>query len=146
MAFRIFLDADVLLVYTLKGSGYGMVRRLMEWVIAGRVQVFTSSAIIRDMAPALRKAYGVDQAQQLLLTLIPSVQIIDAGLETVVTALQSKIDNIPGAISYHTALHHRLDYFITLNFELLQVVNPVLPVKTPIDFLNQHAGQLARIN
>ncbi|HEV3410961.1 MAG TPA: PIN domain-containing protein [Puia sp.] len=146
MAFRIFLDADVLLDFTLKRGGYPIIRRLMQWVIAGRVQVFISLAILRDIAPELRRAYGVEQAQQLLLTLIASVQIIDAGYEVAVTALQSKIDNIPGAISYHTALHHRLDYFITLNTELLQVVNPVLPATTPIEFLNKHAAQLARIN
>jgi predicted nucleic acid-binding protein len=145
MVFRIFVDADVLLDFTLKRGGYPMVRRLMEWVIAGRVQVFISLAILRDIAPELRRAYGVGQAQQLLLSLIASVQIIDAGYEIAVTALQSRIDNIPGAISYYTALHHRLDYFVTWDTGLLQVKNPVLPVTTPIDFLNQHAGQLARI-
>ena len=146
MGCRIFVDADVLLDFTLKRGGYPMVRRLMEWVIAGRVQVFISLAILRDIAPELRRAYGVEQAQQLLLTLIASVRIIDAGYEIAVTALQSRIDNIPGAISYFTALHHRLDYFVTWNTELLQVDNPVLPVTTPIDFLNKHAAQLIRIN
>jgi predicted nucleic acid-binding protein len=146
MGYRIFVDADVLLDFTLKRGGYPMVRRLMEWVIAGRVQVFISLAILRDIAPELRRAYGVEQAQQLLLTLIASVQIIDAGHEIAVTALQSRIDNIPGAISYFTALHHRLDYFVTWNTELLRVDNPVLPVTTPIDFLNKHAAQLTRIN
>jgi predicted nucleic acid-binding protein len=146
MAFRIFVDADVLLDFTLKRGSYPMVRRLMEWVIAGRVEVNISSAILRDIAPELRRVYGVEQAQQLLLTLMASVKIIDAGYEIAVTALQSRIDNIQGAISYYTALHHRLDYFVTWNTELLQVVNPVLPVTTPIDFLNKHAAQLASIN
>jgi hypothetical protein len=68
------------------------------------------------------------------------------GHEIAVTALQSRIDDIRGAISYYTALHHRLDYFVTWSTELLRVVNPVFPVTTPIDFLNKHAAQLARIN
>jgi len=127
MAFRVFLDADVLLDFALKRGGYPMIRRLMEWVMAGRIQVFISPAILRDIAPELCRAYGVELTQQLLLTLIASVQIIEASSEVVVTALQSKINNIPGAISYHTALYHRLDYFITWNFELLGVVNPVCP-------------------
>ena len=146
MVFRIFVDADVLLDFTLKRGSYPMVRRLMERVIAGRVQVFISSAILRDIAPELHRAYGVEQARRLLLTLIASVKIIDAGRETAVIALQSRIDDIGGAISYYTALHHQLDYFVTSNAELLQVVNPVLPVTTPIDFLNKHAAQLAGIN
>jgi hypothetical protein len=146
MAFRIFLDADVLLDFTLKRGAYPIIRRLMQWVVAGRVQVFLSLAVLRDIAPELRKAYGVEQAQQLLLTLIASAQIVDGGRESAVSALQSKIGNISGAISYYTALHHRLDYFITHNTELLRVANPVLPVTTPIDFLNRHAPQLASIN
>jgi predicted nucleic acid-binding protein len=146
MVFRIFVDADVLLDFTLKRRSYPMVRRLMEWVIAGRIQVFISSAILRDIAPELRLAYGVEQAQQLLLALIASVKIVDAGHEVAVTALQSRIHDIRSAISYYTAMHHRLDYFVTWNTELLQVVNPVLPVTTPIDFINKHAAQLARIS
>jgi multisubunit Na+/H+ antiporter MnhE subunit len=125
MAFRIFLDAEVLLDYMLKGSSYAMTRELMQWVIAGRVQVFISSAILRDIGPALQKAYGLNEAKQLLLTLIASVQVIEAGLETIVIALQSKSDDIPGAISYYTALHHRLDYFITWNYPPVQLDNPV---------------------
>ena len=145
MAFRIFLDSDVLLDFTLKRSGYAIVRPLMEWVIAGQVQVFITLAILRDIAPELRRAYGVEQAQHLLLTLIASTQIVDGGREVAVCALQSKIGNISGAISYYTALHHRLDYFITDNTELLAVANPVLPLITPISFLNKHVPQLARI-
>ena len=141
MAFRIFVDADVLLDFTLKGSAYPVVRRLMEWAINGRVQVFVSSAILRDIGPELCKAYGAEQAQELLLALLASAQVIDAGYETVISALQSRIDNIAGAISYYTALQHRLDYFITWDTCLLRVVNPVLPVTTPIDFLNRHAAQ-----
>src|SRR5580658_5753713 len=141
MAFKAFVDAGVLLDFTLKRSAYPIVRRLMEWAINGRVQVFISSANLRDIGPELRKAYGAEQAQELLLALLTSAQMIDAGYETAVNALQSRIDNIAGAISYHTALEHRLDYFITWDASLLRVVNPVLPVTTPIDFLNRHAAQ-----
>jgi predicted nucleic acid-binding protein len=146
MAFRIFVDTEVLLDFTLKRSAYPIVRRLMEWAINGRVHVFISSAILRDIGPELRKAYGAEQAQELLLALLASAQVIDAGYETAVNALQSRIDNIAGAISYHTALQHRLDYFITWDTSLLRIVNPVLPVTTPIDFLNRHAPQPKRIS
>jgi predicted nucleic acid-binding protein len=146
MAFKAFVDADVLLDFTLKRSAYPIVRRLMEWAINGRVQVFISAAILRDIGPELRKAYGSEQSQELLLALLASAQIIDADYETVVNALQSRIENIAGAISYHTALQHRLDYFITWDTSLLGVVSPVLPVTTPIDFLNRHAPQPKRIS
>jgi hypothetical protein len=146
MAFKVFVDADVLLDFTLKRSAYPIVRRLMEWAINGRVQVFISSAILRDIGPELCKAYGPEQAQELLLALLASAQIIDADYETVVNALQSRIENIAGAISYHTALQHRLDYFITWDTSLLKFISPVLPVTSPIDFLNRHAPQPKRIS
>jgi predicted nucleic acid-binding protein len=138
MAFRIFVDADVLLDFLLKRSGYQIVRRLMEWAVRGRVQLFTSPAVLRDIARELGRAYGPIQAKELLLALLAVLQVVDAGYETAVNAVQSKIDNIPGAISYHTALDHRLDYFITHDTSLLQVVNSVLPVYTAIDFINRH--------
>lgn len=138
MAFRVFVDADVLLDFLLKRSGYQIVRRLMDWAIRGRVQLFTSPAILRDIARELTKAYGATQAKELLLALLAILQLVDAGYDTAVSALQSEIGNISGAISYYTALNHRLDYFITRDTDLLRVVNQVLPAYTAIDFLNRH--------
>lgn len=146
MAFRIFVDSDVLLDFLLKRSGYPIVRGLMDWGVRGRVQLFTSPAILREIARELTKAYGAAQAKELLLALVAIFQLVDAGYDTAVSALQSDIDNISGAISYHTALNHRLDYFITHDTGLLQVANPVLPAYTAIDFLNHHPADLERAN
>jgi predicted nucleic acid-binding protein len=146
MAFRIFVDSDVLLDFVLKRSGYPIVRRLMDWAVRGRVQLFTSPAILREIARELTKAYGVAQAKELLLALLAIFQLVDAGYDTAVSALQSEIGNISGAISYHTALNHRLDYFITHDTSLLQVVNPLLPSYTAIDFLNLHPVDPERAN
>jgi predicted nucleic acid-binding protein len=146
MAFRIFVDSDVLLDFLLKRSGYQIVRRLMDWAVRGRVQLFTSPAILREIAQELTQAYGPAQAKELLLALVAILQLVDAGYDTAVSALQSEIGNISAAISYHTALSHRLDYFITRDTSLLEVVNPVLPACTAIDFLNRHPGDLERTN
>jgi hypothetical protein len=118
----------------------------MDWGVRGRVQLFTSPAILREIARELTKAYGAAQAKELLLALVAIFQLVDAGYDTAVSALQSDMDNISGAISYHTALNHRLDYFITHDTSLLQVVNPVLPAYTTIDFLNHHPADLESAN
>ena len=138
MAFRVFLDADILLDFTLKKETYPIVRQLMEWAVPGRVQVFVTAAVIRDIGRALTSAYGVDQAKELLLALLAEVQIIDAGYETTVNALHSRMGDIPDALSYYTALHHRLDYFITRDKDLSKAAIPVLPVCTPEEFLQQN--------
>jgi predicted nucleic acid-binding protein len=146
MGFRIFVDTDILLDFLLKRSSYQIVRRLVDWAVGGRVQLFTSPAILRDIAWELTKAYGAAQAKELLLALLAILQLVDAGYDTAVSALQSEIGNISGAISYHTALNHRLDYFITHDTSLLGVVNPVLPAYTAIDFLNRHPVDPERAN
>jgi predicted nucleic acid-binding protein len=102
------------------------------------VQVFVTAAVIRDTGRALTSAYGVDQAKELLLALLAEVQIIDAGYETTVNALHSRMGNIPDALSYYAALHHRLDYFITRDKDLFKAAIPVLPVCTPEEFLQQN--------
>ena len=140
MAFRIFLDAEVLLDFTLKreARAYAAARQLMEWAVRGRIQVFITAAIVRDIGDALTGVYGPEQAKILLLALLAEVQMIEAGYETIVNALHSRMDDIPDALSYYTALHHRLDYFITRDKDLSQAAIPVLPVCTPEEFLQQN--------
>ena len=139
MAFRIFVDAEVLLDFTLKrGHAYATARQLMEWAVNGRVQIFVTSAVIQDIGKALTNAYSADQAKELLLALLAEVQMIDAGYEMTVNALHSRMGDIPEALSYYTALHHRLDYFITRDKDLSQAAIPVLPVCTPEEFLQQN--------
>jgi predicted nucleic acid-binding protein len=146
MAFRIFLDADILLDFTLKRESYAIVRQLMEWVVGGRVQVFITAAVVQDVGRALSGVYGPMQAKELLLALLAEVQVIDAGYEMTVNALHSRMDDISDALSYYTALHHRLDYFITRDNDLLKVAIPVLPVCTPEEFLYQNGVEALRPN
>ena len=138
MAFRIFLDADILLDFTLKREGYPVARRLMEWAVNGRVQVFITSAIVREVSQWLTRAYGGERAKELLLALLAEVQLIDPGYETTISALHSRMENIPEALSYYAALHHRLDYFITRDKDLPKAAIPVLPVCRPEEFLEQN--------
>ena len=144
MAFRIFIDADVLLDYTLKRRTYPAVRRLMEWAVTGRVRLFVTAALVGDVGVALATAYGPARAKEVLLALLAEVQLIDAGYEMTVSALHSKMEDIPVALSYYTALHHRLDYFITRDAALAKSAHPVLPVCTPEDFLHLNGVETRR--
>lgn len=144
MAFRIFLDTDILLDFTLKREAYPIVRQLMAWAVGGRVQVFIDATVVRDIGRALTGAYGPERAKELLLALLAEVQLIDAGYETVVNALHSRMGDIPGALSYYGALHHRLDYFITRDGGLAKAAMPVLPVCTPEEFIHQNGVEALR--
>jgi hypothetical protein len=144
MGFRIFVDAEVLLDFTLKRRTYPAVRQLMEWAVNGRVRLFLTAALVRDVGLALSAAYGLTRSKEVLLALLAEVQLIDAGYETTVNALHSKMEDIPAALSYYTALHHRLDYYITRDVELAKTAHPVLPVCTPEEFLQFNGVETRR--
>jgi predicted nucleic acid-binding protein len=138
MAFRIFLDANVLLDFTLKRDDYDISRKLIEWVVKGRVQGFITPAIVHITGYWLTKAYGHAKAKEILLTLLADIQVIDIGHEITVNALHSKMNDIEDALQYYTALHHRLDYFITRDKGLKKAAIAVLPVCSPEEFLEKN--------
>lgn len=135
MAFRILLDAGVLLDLTLKRDKYPVTRQLIEWTMKGRVQAFVTPSIIQAIAGQVRAAYGPVRARELLLALLAEVQVIDMGHETAVSALHSEMSDLDGVFSYYAALHHKLDYFITRDERLQRAAIPVLPVCSPEEFL-----------
>ena len=139
MAFRVFLDAGILLDFTLKRSDFTAARQLMEWAVKGRVQAYITPAVVQVIGQRLAAAYGAERAKELLLALLAEVQVIDTGHEITVNALHSKMDNTEDALSYYAALHHKLDYFITRNTDLSRAAIPVLPVCTPEEFIKHNS-------
>src|SRR6516225_2021932 len=100
MAFRVFLDANILLDFTLKRSDYSAARQLMEWAVQGRVQAYITPAVVQVIGQRLALAYGAERTKELLLALLAEVQVIDTGHEITVNALHSKMTNMEDALSY----------------------------------------------
>ena len=138
MAFRVFLDAGILLDLTLKRDRYAAARRLMEWTVEGRIEAYVTPAVIQETARWLKQVYGAVRAKELLLALLAEVLVIDGGHTVAVSALHSDMSDMDEALSYYTALHHKLDYFITCNEDLSKAAIPVLPVCTPEEFLESN--------
>jgi predicted nucleic acid-binding protein len=138
MAFRIFLDANILLDFTLKRDDYAVSRKLIEWAVKGRVQAFITPSIVHITGYWLTKAYGPAKAKELLLTLLADIQIIDIGQETTINALHSKMNDIEDSLQYYSAMHHKLDYFITRDKGLKKSAIAVLPVCSPEEFLEEN--------
>ena len=135
MASKIFLDANVLLDLTLKREFYQEAKQLMEIVIDNRAKAVVTPSIIHTVGYWLTKHYGEKQAKQLLLTLLNDISVIDISHEIVLTALHSKIDDIEDALQYYSAIHHKIDYFISRDKQLKKDSSPVLPVYTPTEFI-----------
>jgi predicted nucleic acid-binding protein len=137
MAFRIFLDTDVLLDFAIKKDRTA--RQLMEWAIKGRVQAFITNYTVQVAGYALVKVYGTAKAKELLSTLLVDVQIIDIAHAITVDALHSRIGDMDLAMQYYTAMHHKLDYFITRAGGLGEASSPVLPVCSPEIFIQNNS-------
>lgn len=135
MATKVFLDANVLLDFALKRSDYALSHKIIELVVDGRIQAFITPSIVHILGYWLTKAYGHFKAKEILLTLLIDIQVIDIGHTITVNALHSKIKGIEDALQYYTAIHNKLDYFITLDKALKKEATPNLPICTCEEFL-----------
>ena len=135
MGYNIFLDANIILDQVLKRSDYENTRNLFQQVLNGRCSAFTSPSIIHIVGYWLMKAYGAKETRQILLTLLNDVRVLELNHDTTIQALHSKIIDIEDALQYHTALHHKMDYFISRDKKLKAVASSLLPVLAPDELL-----------
>ena len=137
MASKVFLNANVLLDFTLKRDAYEQSKQIIELAVNGTIHAFITPFIVHIVSYWLTKAYGNAKAKELLLTLMADVTVIDLPHEIFLNALHSKITDIEDALQYYTAVHHKLDYFISLDKQLQKQSIPVLPVYTREELLSE---------
>lgn len=135
MASKVFLDANVILDFTLKRESYPAAKQLMEKIVAGEIYGYISPSIVHISGYWLSKAYGTSKAKELLLTLMADIKVIEIPHEVALLALNSKITDIEDALQYYTALHHQLDAFISRDKNLQKAAIPSLPIYSPEAFL-----------
>ena len=135
MASKILLDANILLDLTLKREAYKEATAVFELIISGRLKAYITPSILHITSYWLTKSYGIAKAKKLLLTLLVDITVIDMPHEIALTALHSSIDDIEDALQYYTAIHHKIDFFISRDKQLQKAAIPVLPVYTPGDLI-----------
>ena len=135
MAFKLFLDANILLDFTLQRDNYEQSKKIVALAVNGNIQAFITPSILHILGYWLTKYYDQAKAKEILLTLLTDVTIIDLPHEIAVNALHSKITDIEDALQYYSAIHYKLDYFISRDKLLQKQAIPVLPVYMPDEFL-----------
>lgn len=135
MAFKVFLDANVLLDFFLQRAGFVDAEKIMKHALEGRFAAFTTPAVLHIVSYWTTKSYGVAKAKQLLLALLVDIQIIDCDHQTAVLALQSSINDAEDALQYFTAIRFGMTHFISSDKALKKAAIPQLPVYTPPEFL-----------
>jgi predicted nucleic acid-binding protein len=136
MASKLFLDANVLLDFTLKRNNYEDSRRLIQMVIDKKYQAYITPSIVHILGYWLTKFYGTAKAKEILLTLLADIQVIDITHETTLTALHSRIADIEDALQYYSAIHHKIDFFISGDQRLKKESLAILPVFSLTEFLS----------
>lgn len=137
MVFKVFADANLLLDFLLKRNNYDTAHAIIKKGVEGKIQLFTTPAVMHITAYWTTKAYGNSRAKELLLALLIDVQIIDCDHVTSLVALNSEIDDIEDALQYYTALKHQTEYFISADKKLKKSAIPQLPVYSADEFLSE---------
>lgn len=137
MAVKIFLDANILLDFLLQRESYQESKAIIEIIINGGANAFITSSVLHIVGHWSAKKLGNSKAKELLITLLADISIIDIPHEIALIALHSKIDDIEDALQYYTAIHHKLDYFISRDKKLQRDGMSVLPVYAPKEFIMQ---------
>jgi len=135
MAFKVFLDANVLLDLTLQREKYSIAEQLVKLAIDGKIQAFITPSIVHIIGYWTSKQYGPEKTKAIILNLLVNIQVIDISHDSTITALHSKINDIEDALQYYAALSHKLDCFLTYDKKLINKAIPNLPIYSPVDFL-----------
>ncbi|WP_342084511.1 type II toxin-antitoxin system VapC family toxin [Dyadobacter sp. OTU695] len=139
MATNVFLDANIVLDFLLKRKDYDDARKVMVLVLQKKIKAFISPSILHIVSYWLTKAYGSAKSKDLLLLFLSDVRIIEANQEVVNLALTSQIDDIEDALQYYTALHHKIDLFVSRDRKFQGQALTLLPVYDLPEFLKLFA-------
>lgn len=137
MASKIFLDANVCIDFLLQLKGFEPSELVFEKIVSGKFRAYTTPAIIHIIAYYLIKVHSNTNVKVLILNLLSNVKVIDCSHETAINAINSQMTDIEDALQYYTAMHHKMDYFISLDKKLINSAIPILPIYSPAHFLQE---------
>jgi predicted nucleic acid-binding protein len=126
-----------LLDYTLQREHREESKAIIEMIQNNYVEGYITSSVLHIIGYWTAKAHGIEKTKALLLNLLTDIKLIDITHDVALIALHSKIDDIEDALQYYTAIHHKLDYFISRDKQLKKDGIPILQVYTPEEFINK---------
>lgn len=139
MAFKIFLDANIILDFTLqRDAGYDTAKKIVQNIIDKKFSACITPAIVHIAGYYLTKQHTATIAKKILLSLLDDITTIDTPYNIILQALRSNRLDIEDSLQYHSALHYNIDYFISRDKPLLNLKDQgKLPVIHPKVFVKQ---------
>ncbi len=135
MAFKVLLDANVLIDFFLKREKFEVTEKLFDSIFNNQFKVFITPAILHITAYYTKKKLGSATSKALLLDFLDNSTVIDCNHKTAVLALSSKMQDVEDALQYYTALQYQLDFVITQDQNFQKQAIPSLPIYSPQEFL-----------
>lgn len=132
---EIFLDTDVAFdIISKREPHYTSSVRLLHLAAKDTVRLVISESSLANLFYLSFDIYKIKDAISKLSDFIGACELVSAGKETALIALQSAFKDKEDGLQYYTALHAKADYFITRNLKDYKHINPSLPVYLPDEF------------
>jgi predicted nucleic acid-binding protein len=135
MGYKIFFDINVVLDYTLQRDNFDDMKIIIESMEQGYQKGFITSATIHTLSYFLSKEYEQQKVKAILLDLLSFITVIDAPQNVINNALLANFNDIEDALQVYTALHYKMNYFITSDKKLMKESSEVLPIISAKDFV-----------
>jgi len=138
MGYKIFFDINVVLDYTLQRDNFDDMKIIIESMEQGYQRGFITSATIHTLSYFLSKEYEQQKVKAILLDLLSFITVIDAPQYVINNALLANFNDIEDALQVYTALHYKMNYFITSDKKLMKESSEILPIISAKDFVKDN--------
>ncbi len=135
MAYNIFFDVNVILDFTLQRSNFNDIEIIFNNIENGFQRGYITGASIHTVSYFLTKEYGQDKAKELLLNLLSTITVVDPPQKIIINALHANFNDIEDALQVYTALHYKMDFFLTSDKKLIKESSEVMPILNTSAFL-----------
>lgn len=135
---EIFLDTDVAFdIISKREPHFESSVMLLQMAAKDNARLFISESSLANLFYLAFDIYKIKDAKSKLIDFITVCEVIQGGKEIALSALQSAFKDKEDALQFYTALHAKVDYFITRNIRDYKNKNPALPVYSPDVFFKQ---------
>lgn len=140
MANSLFIDTDVILDIVLdRKEFYDDSSAIFQKFEDGEVLLFTTTSIIINTQYVSQKLISREKCRSTISYLLNYFSILEADINVIKQAYQSKFTDMEDAIQYYTASKSgMIDFFITRNTKDFKSGEKIIPIRTPTQFLKLH--------
>jgi predicted nucleic acid-binding protein len=133
---EVFLDTDVAFdILSKREPHYETSVKLLEMAVSDSVRLVISESSLANLFYLLFDIYKIKDAGQKLSDFIGVCDVVHANKAVILSALRSPFKDKEDSFQYFTALHAKVDYFITRNLKDYKNSEPTLPVHSPEQFV-----------